>query len=73
MQKADSSKKIEDLIVDPAFIAKAEQMNIFTLQDVLECDQQKLKENPAFTYSWYVLLLKILKQEKLMDIFQKNL
>lgn len=73
MQKAKSSKKIEDLIVDPAFIAKAQQMKIFTLQDVFECGQQKLKENPAFTYSWYAVLLKILKQEDLMDIFQKNL
>lgn len=73
MQKADSSKKIQDLIIDPAFIAKAEQLNIFTLQDVLECDQNELKANPAFTYSWYAILLKILKQEKVIHIFQKNL
>lgn len=68
-----SYKLISELKMSADFKAKAIDMGIKSLEDVLDMDINMLKKHPKFTYRWYTDLLNVLKSENLLDKFQEKL
>ena len=67
------NKTLEEIDIDSSFKVKAKRMELHTLQDVMDKDLNVLKGHAEFTMTWYMQLLSILKNEKLIDDFQKKL
>ena len=71
--QGNSSKKLTDLKVSAEFIAQAEKLDLYTLDDVLHMDLRRLQAQEDFDYVWYAELLQILKDEDLLREFQDRL
>ena len=71
--QGNSRKKLTDLKVSAEFIAQAEKLDLYTLDDVLHMDLRRLQAQEDFDYVWYAELLQILKDENLLRKFQDRL
>ncbi|MEB0261965.1 MULTISPECIES: hypothetical protein [unclassified Mucilaginibacter] len=54
------------------FIQQAEQLCIFNLNDIMKSKLANLKQDKHFTYTWYVDMLNLLKDQDLLRQFQEN-
>jgi hypothetical protein len=66
-------KSIQETDLSPEYKIQSEQMGILSLGDFLYANIPLLRQHPDFTMLWYTELLKILKQEHLLDEFQSRL
>ena len=71
--QGNSRKKLTDLKVSAEFIAQAEKLDLYTLDDVLHMDLRRMQAQEDFDYVWYAELLQILKDEDLLREFQDRL
>jgi hypothetical protein len=54
------------------FIAQAELLDLFNLNDVMQVKLARLKQHKDFTYLWYTEMLNLLKEQDLIRQFQEN-
>lgn len=62
---------ISALTNDEDFISKCKTMNIRTLEDILKKGPAQIRKDPGFTMLWYTDLLEILKQQNLLEDYEK--
>lgn len=74
MEHVNNENKLLALVeASTEFKKKAAELGLVKLKDVLTIELNKLKAKPQFTYMWYTELLRVLKQENLLDQFQSRL
>lgn len=68
-----TTKTIQETDLSPEYKDQSERIGIKSLKDFLHADIPQLRQHPEFTMLWYTELLKVLKEENLLDEFQARL
>jgi hypothetical protein len=72
VEEANLMCSFSRLGMDRSFIQQAERLGLFNLNDVMNAKVSKLKQHKEFSFTWYAIMLNLLKEQDLLRRFQEN-
>ena len=70
-KKGNLYQDISALTNNQEFISTCQTMGINTLEDILKKGPAQIRQDPGFTMLWYTELLEMLKQQNLLEDYEK--